>query len=164
MNGFDVILLMVLATFGVLGALRGFVRESMSFVNWIAASIIAWLFARSVSNWFTDVFVQPELRLVAAFVSIFAVVFVIGLIATYFLHRLAIARRGVRISNTVLGAVMGVVRGVFVIVLVVLLAGLTTMPQRNWWRASFLAPYTERMALVVSTFLPKDIARHIRYG
>ena len=164
MNGFDFVLLLVLVTFGVLGALRGFVRESMSLINWIAASVIAWLLARTVAAWFGNVFVQPELRVVAAFVSVFAVVFTIGLITTYFLHRLAIARRSTRISNTVLGSVMGVVRGVFVIVLVVLLAGLTTMPQRSWWRSAFLAPYTERMALVVASFLPTDIARHIRYG
>lgn len=164
MNGFDVILLMVLVTFGVLGALRGFVREVMSFVNWITATVVAWLLADTVAMFFKSVFVQPELRLVAAFIVVFSVVFVGGLVITYFLHRLAIARRTVRISNTVLGSVMGVMRGVLAIIIVVLLAGLTTLPQRSWWRAAFLVPYTERMALVVSTFLPKDIARHIRYG
>jgi len=164
MNGFDVVLLLVLVTFGILGALRGFVREFMSFVNWIVASVVAWLLARPVGALFESLIVQPELRLIAAFVSVFALVFIAGLVITYFLHRLAMARRTVRISNTVLGAFVGVLRGVVVIVVVVLLAGLTTLPQRSWWRGAFLVPYTERMALVVSTFLPKDIARHIRYG
>ena len=164
MNGFDVVLLIVLITFGVLGALHGFVREIMSFVNWIVASVVAWLLAHPVAGLYERVFVQPELRLIAAFVSVFAIVFLAGLAITYFLHRLAMARRTVRISNTVLGAIVGVMRGVVVIVMVVLLAGLTTLPQRSWWRGAFLVPYTERMALVVAAFLPKDIARHIRYG
>jgi membrane protein required for colicin V production len=164
MNGFDVILLMVVITFGIIGALRGFVREIMSFVNWIAASVIAWVFADNVANFFARWFIQLELRLVAAFVALFAIVFIIGLIATYFMHRVVSAKRGFRISNIALGSAVGVARGVLVLVLVALLAGLTVLPQRNWWREAFLVPYVERIALVAASFLPKDIARHIRYG
>ncbi len=164
MNTFDLLLIVVLLGFGVIGALRGFVREVMSLVTWALSGVIAWIFADRAARIFEGAISDPELRMVSAFIVLFVATFILGVIATYFAHRILTSRRFFRLPNTVLGGTMGVARGMVVILIVFLLAGITSLPQRPWWRGASLAPYFERIALYVGTYLPRDVARHIRYG
>src|SRR5581483_7627444 len=59
---------------------------------------------------------------------------------------------------------VGVLRGGIIILIVFLVAGITSLPQRPWWRESLLAPYFQKVAVVVSAYIPRDIARHIRFS
>ena len=107
---------------------------------------------------------EPQLRLVAAFMLIFLVVFIIGTIVIYLIHR-ALPLRGVlRRPNVILGAVVGLLRGAIIIVIVFLVAGITSLPQRPWWRESLLAPHFQKAAIAVGAFMPRDIARHIKFS
>jgi len=46
-----------------------------------------------------------------------------------------------------------------VVVILVMLAGLTSLPEDPWWKASRVMPYFEEMAVTLSGFLPEDIAK-----
>lgn len=163
MNGFDAVLLGVLVVFGVIGALRGMVREVLSLATWILSCVIAWFLAGSLEGRFEGVTETFELRMVLAFVTLFAVVFVLSTVAAYFINKIITSRRTLRLPNTLLGSVMGVTRGGVVIVIVFLLAGLTAIPQKSWWRAALLTPFFQNVALFVGDYLPSDVIRHIRY-
>lgn len=164
MTSFDFIIVAMFAAFAVIGALRGFAREAMSLVTWVLASVIAWSFADDAAGLFDQWLGDPALRLVAGFVAVFVLVFVVGLIATLLVHRMVSARRSFKLPNLVLGGLIGAARGVVLIVIVFLLGGLTAAPQRPWWREAVLAPVFESLAGYVSDYLPRDVARHIRYG
>ncbi len=164
MNAFDFVMIVVLLAFAVTGALRGFVLELLSLILWPLSASIAWLFADAGAEFFKSLISDAQLRLVAAFVAVFVVVFIIGTIVVYFIHRALPLRGMFRKPNALLGGVVGFVRGGIIIVIVFLVAGVTPLPQRPWWRDAALAPYFQKVAAAVSVYMPRDISRHIRYS
>ena len=164
MNTFDFILLGILLVFMFIGGWRRFVREILSLVTWAAAILVGWLFADDVAGLY-DALVQDDVvRRVLGFVTLFAVVFLLGMLVSFLANRYLLQKKSFRLGNTVLGGLFGAVRGGLVVTLVFLLAGVTSFPQRDWWREAVLSPYFERTALFASQYIPRDIARHIRYG
>lgn len=164
MNGFDLVILGVLAVFGVIGAWRGFVREIIGFLSWVVACAVAWWYAAPVAALFSSLSGEPELREVLAFVSIFLVVFAVGLVAAWWLNRRLPAAGALRVSNTLLGAATGLARGVVIVMIAFMLGGLTSYPERPWWHDSTLSPYFDRLATLAAGYIPRDVARHIRYS
>ena len=164
MNGFDLIILATLALFAAFGAWRGLLGEAVSLLTWVLAVALGWIFAAPVSRLFDDAVADEVLRQLLAFVAIFAAVFTLGAVAAFLLRK-SFARRGtLRIANIALGGAVGAARGAVIIIAAFLVAGLTPIPERGWWRESAVAPVFEHMALYVARYIPRDIARHIRYG
>ncbi len=164
MNSFDYVMALVLVAFCITGAIRGFVLEVLSLVLWPVTAFISWLLADQVAPLFSSFISEAQLRVVAAFMLVFLVVFVIGTIIVYLVHR-ALPLRGVlRRPNLILGAAVGFLRGGIIIVIVFLVCGITSLPQRSWWRESVLAPHFQRAAVAVGALLPADIAKHIKFS
>lgn len=164
MNALDFALLATVAIFAAIGALRGLVRSTFFFVNWVLAGAIAWLLAAPMASVFKHTIDDPLTRTLVAFVLVFAVAFVVGIFASSVLHKMVESIPVLKTSNRLLGGVVGSAIGIVVVVLVFMLAGLTSLPHNGWWRHSLLAPYFESLAAFASDFLPADIARYIRYG
>jgi membrane protein required for colicin V production len=163
MNAFDYVLIVVLIAFTLTGALRGFVLEALSIVLWPVAAFVAWALADQAAGIFKSLISDQQLRTVAAFVLVFLLVFIVGTIVVYLVHR-ALPLRGVlRKPNVILGAAVGLLRGGIIIVIVFLVAGITSLPQRPWWRESMLAPHFQKVAAAVGTHMPRDVARHIKF-
>jgi len=163
MNKFDLIILAVMLVFTAIGAWRGLVREIITVLTWVLSCLLAWLFAGRFSVIFKGMVADPALRQLLAFVLIFIVVFVLGIVASWFIHKHLPGKRGFRNANIVLGGVIGAARGAVIVIAVFLVAGLTSFPQRPWWREASFTPYFERAAVTVAGYMPRDIARHIRY-
>ncbi|HEY5683165.1 MAG TPA: CvpA family protein [Sulfuricaulis sp.] len=164
MTGFDLLIFVTLVIFVTFGAWRGLLREVVSMLTWVLAGVLAWIYAAAVSQFFSEMIMDSTLRQIFAFVLIFILVFMLGLITSWLLHKSLPRRRVFRLANTALGGVMGAARGGALVVAVFLVAGLTSFPQRDWWRESTLTPVFERAAVYVAGYIPRDIARHIRYG
>lgn len=164
MNGFDLIVLAILTVFAILGAWRGLLREAASMLTWVVSIVLAWAYAAPVSRWFAGWTEDVAVRQVLAFVAIFLAVFVLGLALTWIVRKYFPMKRGLRLVNTALGGALGAARGGVIVIAFFLVAGLTNLPQRGWWREAAVAPYFERVAIYVAGYIPRDIARHIRYG
>jgi membrane protein required for colicin V production len=164
MNGFDLLILATLALFVALGAWRGLLSEVISLLTWVLSIVLAWFFAAPVSRLFSGAIQDEALRQLAAFALIFFVVFVLGLVTSWLLHKYFPLKRAFRIANAVLGGVVGLARGGVIVIAVFLVAGLTPIPERGWWRDAAFVPFFERAALYVAGYIPRDIAQHIRYG
>jgi membrane protein required for colicin V production len=164
MNAFDYVMIVVLVAFCITGAIRGFVLEVLSIVLWPVTAFIAWLLADQVAPLFKSLVGEPQLRVVAAFMLVFLVVFVFGTIVVYLVHRVLPLRGVLRRPNVILGAAVGFLRGAVIIVIVFLVCGITSLPQRSWWRESLLAPHFQKVAVTAGRFLPADIAKHIKFG
>ncbi len=164
MNAFDHVLIVILAAFTVTGAIRGFVLEVLSIILWPVSALIAWLLADQGAGLFQSLIGEPQLRIVAAFVLIFILVFIVGTVVVYLIHRALPLRGMLRKPNLILGALVGLLRGGIIIVIVFLVAGITSLPQRPWWRESTLAPYFQKVAIAVGSYMPRDIARHIKFS
>lgn len=164
MNSFDVVLILILAAFVAVGALRGMVREIVSFATWIVATAVSWLFAPELEGYLKSVSGEYALRMVVAFVALFAATWILGLLIGLLMQRFVAGRRGLNLPNLLVGGVIGLARGVILIVIAFLFAGITSIPQRPWWRESAVTPYFESLARQAAGYLPQDVARHIRYG
>lgn len=164
MNGFDLIILAVVGVFALIGAWRGLLREVISMLTWVLAVVLAWFYAAPVAQIFRGFVQDAALRQLYAFVLIFAMVFVLGFVASWLVHKYFPPKRGLRTANIALGFFVGTARGAVIVVALFLVAGLTSVPQRPWWRDSAFTPYFERAAVYVAGYMPRDIARHLRYG
>ena len=74
---------------------------------------------------------------------------------------------GVAVPNTqarIAGGVLGAARGVLMLLIIVSLAGLTSFPQKPWWRGSELIVYFQSMAQSLQQMLPADVAGQFRYS
>src|SRR3989344_6195565 len=99
MNNFDLIILAVMLLFIAIGAWRGLVREVITALTWVLSGLLAWLFAGKLSAIFKGMVDDPALSQLLAFVLIFIVVFVLGIVASWFIQIYLPGKRGFRIAN-----------------------------------------------------------------
>ncbi|NHZ69681.1 MAG: CvpA family protein [Thermotogales bacterium] len=158
----DYILLVIIAVSALLSLWRGFMKEALSLVSWIAALWIGMLFFYDLARVMRDWIDTPTIRNVVAFGSLFIGTLMIGGLVGY-LAGLLVSRTGLTSTDRILGMIFGVARGVVIVAVLVLLAGLTAIPQDPWWQESMLLGYFQDIALWLRSFLPADIAERIRY-
>jgi membrane protein required for colicin V production len=163
MNTFDLIIAIVFFFYVALGVKRGFVREVFSLGTWIVAGGLAWTFADNVGRWYSASIKEPTLQLVAGFITLFVLTFVVGAVVTHLVHKVMLSRPWLKIPNLLLGGLTGGAKGGVIIMVAVLLIGLTGLPKQDWWRQSLFAPRLAALALKVAHYLPQDVAKHIRY-
>lgn len=162
MNEFDAAVLMLLAAFAGIGALRGAIAEGFSWLVWILAGVLAWLFSDVVADWFaprlSDTLLRDTLATIVTFIGLFLLLSVVSWVLRKFVFAVPLTP-GLR----VFGAVLGLVRGVAVVLVLFMLAGLTAFPQQPWWRESSIAPIVQPWAQAAIARLPAEVARQFSY-
>lgn len=162
MTLFDYFVLAVMAISLLVGVARGVVSEILALVAWVAAFIAARLWAVPVGNLLLADLPDPLWRQLAGFVGVFVAV-LIGFALLRWVTTLLLKAAGLRPLDRVVGALFGVVRGMLVLLILVLLAGLTPLPQQQWWRQATFAPPLETGVLAVKPWLPPELAKRIQY-
>ena len=162
MTVFDYAVLTVIAASVLLGWWRGVMSELLALAAWIAAFLVARVFAAEVASWLTGQIAEPGLRLAVAYVLVFVGVLLVFAIARM-LVSLLLKAVGLGLLDRLLGAVFGVLRGVLAVLAVVLVAGMTPLPKAVWWRDAMLAPPLETVIIAAKPWLPADAAKRIRY-
>ena len=164
MNSLDIGITVIIAISTGIGIWRGFIREALSLATWGAAGFLAWVFAGPVSVIFEKDVSQPNLQMIASFVLIFVIVYVLGSIITFLIHKILTKKPLFKLTNQVLGATMGAIRGFVIVVFAFMLAGMSlSIPKTGWWQSSQFAAFFESVSLSTADILPQDIARHIHY-
>lgn len=138
MNWLDLVFVGLVVFSVLVSVVRGFVRELLSVVVWVAAAWLALRFSGGLGDWLAAWIPSPTLALVAAFALIFVLTLLVGAVVA-FMARALVTQTGLTGTDRVLGAVFGGLRGALVVGLLVLVAGLTTVPRETWWRASLVA-------------------------
>lgn len=158
----DFFILGVILVSGLLSLWRGFVKEALSLLTWIAAPVIAILFYEDFAPWFERWVSVPSARLALAFGILLVLVLILGGLVNYLVGQL-VSKTGLTGTDRALGIVFGIARGVMVVGVLVLLAGLTQVPQDPWWKESVFLKHFVDLALWMRSFLPTDIAANIQY-
>lgn len=162
MTPFDYFVMAVMAVSLLLGVARGVVSEILALVAWVVAFFVARLWARPVGDHLFAELAEPLWRALAGFVVVFIAV-LIGFALLRWLMRLLLKATGLRPLDRVLGAVFGFLRGAALLLVLVMLAGLTSLPQRPWWRQAQFAPPLETAVLAARPWLPAELAQRIHY-
>jgi len=158
----DVLIIVVVLLSALVSLWRGFVRELISLVTWVAAFGIAMIYAQRIDGVFAGLIGAPSIRVVVAFFLLFLATLLAGALVNNIAGQ-AVKRSGLGGMDRGLGVLFGGFRGVVIVAVLVLLAGLTTLPADPWWQASMLLPWFEAVATMMMDFLPADTAEHFQF-
>lgn len=151
LNAVDFIVLLILAFSTIMGIMRGFLKEIISVVSWVAAAFVAMTFASPVAAHFSGGagaaaqsavgssvnVAQPVtvLTIGISFLVLFVGTLFIGSIVGYLFSGAGTAS-GLGFFNRILGAGFGLVRGYVMVIIFMFVAELTPMGGLPEWTQS----------------------------
>jgi membrane protein required for colicin V production len=146
MNGADHLFVIILLASGVLGFIRGFIRESIALLSWLVALWLAWHFAYLVNPWLGGALGQPGIREWAGRAVVLVLVLVVGAgvggTVAYFAHRAA----GLALMDRLIGSVFGLMRGIVIVGLIVVAGRAVNLDEEPWWQKTLTMPAAEAVA------------------
>jgi membrane protein required for colicin V production len=161
MNWVDFTIVGIILVSGLIGLFRGFVREVLSLVAWIAAFWVALTFSQLLASYLRDVIESEAARHVVAFlVLFFGTLVVVALVNSLIMQ--VVHNTGIGGTDMTLGMIFGLTRGLLIVAILVLLADLTRMPQEPWWRESLLLPHFVNLAIWIRDLLPPEFADNFK--
>ncbi len=137
----DWAIIAVLVISALISVVRGFVKEAVSLLIWLAAAVIASIFHDQLAVWMVDLISTPSLRILTAWVTLFVAVLIVGGILNYLLGKL-IEATGLSGTDRLLGLFFGLARGLIIImVILIVLPDILPVKQDIWWHESKLIPF-----------------------
>ena len=141
----DTLLIGILSVSAVMSLVRGFFKEALSLVTWVAAFFLAKHFALPLSIELEPLIQSATARYGAAFVILFGLTLLVGGVINTLISKV-VQLAGFGVADRILGTVFGVARGVILITVGVLVLGKTPMRQADFWQRSTLLPHFQLIA------------------
>jgi membrane protein required for colicin V production len=133
LNGVDWLIIVVLTVSTLWSLWRGFVREALSLLAWVAAFVIAHLFVDTLALQLGAVIANVTGRYVAAYAILFVGTLVVFNLVIYLATRL-VHVTGLSVLDRVLGTVFGFARGVIIMLVLAYIAQQLLVPEDRTWR------------------------------
>jgi membrane protein required for colicin V production len=162
MTLFDYAVLLILAASIVVSVLRGLVREILSLIGWIAAFVVASLFAEDVAQLMSTTLDPKGIGLVAGFMIVLVGMALVSAIVSWGIMK-AIAAAGMSLADRGLGGLFGLGRGLIIVVALAIVCGMTPVPQQPFWKQAMFSPLVETMVETVRPFLPAEVASRVKF-
>lgn len=162
MTLFDYAVLLILAASIVVSVLRGLVREILSLIGWIAAFVVASLFAEDVAQMMSATLDPKGIGLVAGFMIVLVGMALVSAIVSWGIMK-AIAAAGMSLADRGLGGLFGLGRGLIIVVALAIVCGMTPVPQQPFWKQAMFSPLVETMVETVRPFLPAEVASRVKF-
>lgn len=159
-NWIDYTIIAIIALSVLISVMRGFVREIISLVIWIAAIIVSFIFYRYIAGLLVNVIHSDSVRLVISFVGLFLVTLMLGMLINYLIGQL-VSNTGLSGTDRILGVIFGVARGIIVVVLLMMLTDLTPFSKEEAWHESVLIPHFAPIENWMKSLLPDSINTHL---
>jgi membrane protein required for colicin V production len=162
MTSFDYVVLTIIGLSIVLSVMRGFFREALAILGWIAAFAVAKNYSSQLLPMMPMDIPTESLRILAAFLVLF---FATLLVASLLAIALASVFKKIGLGwlNRSLGAIFGFVRGFLIVCIIVFLAGLTDLPNEARWRNAMFSAPLEALVISMLPLVPISIAKHVKY-
>ena len=162
MTIFDYLVLFVLAASVVISTMRGLVKEILSLLGWVVAFVVANAYGATLAPMLPAVIPGEAVRLMVAFVALFLGVRILMGLLTLAVDALVQAA-GLSLADRGLGGLFGLARGIVIVLFGVILCGMTSIPQQQFWKSALLSPMAETGARTVKPFLPAAFAQHVQF-
>lgn len=162
MTSFDYVVLLVIGISIVVSMMRGAVREVLAIAGWVAAIYVAKTYAMQLVPLLPPDIPTQALRVLAAYVIVFFGVLVVASLLTIALSTL-IKKIGLNWFNRFLGGFFGFARGLLIVCVLVFFAGLTSLPKDMRWTNAMFSPPLEALVKSILPWMPKTVAKHVKY-
>jgi len=159
---FDYLVLFVLISSVVISTLRGLVKEILSLLGWVVAFVVANAYGAKLAPMLPELLPGESARLIMAFVLLFLGVRILMGLLSLAIGAL-ITATGLSLADRGLGGLFGLARGIVIVLAAVILSGMTSIPQQDFWRNALLSPMAETGARTVKPFLPAALAQHVNF-
>jgi membrane protein required for colicin V production len=159
---FDYLVLFVLASSVVISTMRGLVKEILSLLSWVVAFVIANAYGAKLAPMLPSLFPGESVRLIVAFIVLFLGVRILMGLLSLAISAL-VAATGLSLADRGLGGLFGLARGIVIVLAGVILCGMTSIPQQDFWKNALLSPMAETGARTVKPFLPAAFAQHVQF-
>lgn len=163
MNLLDWAIIAIIAVSGLISVWRGFVKEAISLATWLAAFVIALLFAGKLATLLPSGIESPMVRWGLAAIGLFMATLLAGGLLNFLVASL-VDRTGLSGTDRSLGIVFGLLRGFVIVSLGVLVASDTALHAEPWWEESRLAPHFEPFAEWIRQAYPAGLAESLLAG
>jgi len=114
LNWADWTIVAIVAVSCLFSLLRGFVKEALSLVTWLAATFVAIAFHERLAVIFAKWIHTPSVRTVLAFAALFVLTLMIGAIINWLIHQFIVGA-GLGGLDRLLGMAFGAVRGLLLV-------------------------------------------------
>lgn len=131
----DWVIIAIVAVSTLISLKRGFAREALSLVIWVAAFIIARTFHPHLQTLLAETIETESVRLIAAFGILFIGTLIVGALVSNLVAAL-VRMTGLSATDRVLGMFFGMARGLVVVVVAIALLRYTPVTEDTWWRTS----------------------------
>lgn len=157
-NGIDIAILVIFFLSILAGLMRGFVKEFISLITWIAAFVVSIMFAPNLAEKFTSNESMQSLVTSAAnntgmnpvssvsyatvgisFLCIFISILIVGKLLSYLVTSV-VDSGGISFFNRLLGGIFGVIRGFFIVLLIIFAMQFAPISSQPFWQESQLIP------------------------
>lgn len=162
MTTFDYAVLVIIGLSTLLSIMRGLVREVLAILGWVAAVVVAKMYTLQLAPLLPDAIPSEALRVMAAFIILFLATILISSLLAIVLSE-AFKQIGLGWIDRFFGAAFGLLRGLVIVTVLVFLGGFTSFPQDISWRNAMFSAPLEALVGYAMPWVPKDIAKHIKY-
>lgn len=162
LNWFDFGIIAVLLLSIAISFFRGFLRETISLITWVAGMIFAIRFAPTVSDWMINIISTELLRYIIAFVVLFMAVFIVGLLITMAVKR-GVDATGLTMADRLLGGAFGAARGILLVAIVLMFMTMTSFKDMKVVAGSELTTSFMPMVAWLDGFLPQQLQQFAKW-
>ena len=155
MNWADYSILALILLSALIGALRGFTRESLGLATWVVAIIVAVLFGKAAAVALEPHITAPLIRVSVAYGGLFLAALLVGGIVTAIIVSRVRESRFSSADRTA-GAGLGLIRGAVMVALLVMVGMMTTVHEATWWKESRLIAPAETFASAIRSIIPDE--------
>lgn len=162
MQGADYVIVLVLSISLVLGFIRGFVREAVLLLAWLAGIWCAWHYSYLVHPYLGGLLAEPGVQEWAGRIVVLFLVLLTGAalasVIAYATHKAV----GLEFMDRLLGAAFGFVRGVIIVALAITAGRALQLDGESWWKRSKLMPLAGDVANVLQRYAEPEVKRLIK--
>lgn len=152
----DVVVIFVIFLSALFSLIRGFVKEAVSLATWIIAIWLAATFAPKLAAALPNSIESEAVRQAVGFGVLFVLTLMVGAIVNMLISQV-VKKTGLSGADRIFGVAFGVLRGGLIIIVFVVIAGMTPLPDAEWWQSSTLLQWFESAALVIQEYIPEDL-------
>ncbi|RDK05803.1 CvpA family protein [Cupriavidus lacunae] len=159
---FDYAVVFILLASGLLGVLRGLVREVLSLIGWVVAFWVAFRYGATAAGWMPESMPGGELARHALGFVVLLIGTVLGASLAGMVVGQLLESTGLKPADRGLGLMFGLLRGVLLVMVMVTLASLTKLPEEAFWRDAVSRPYVMQAMESLKPWLPPELAKYVK--